>query len=155
MSGEITTQEGTLVELPRHLYIPSNCRSIDIRKACNVVAGTTLEKLLSFTCPRGAQAVFIGYSLFNDGLYSSNTQFLPLVNGSRILPYHGDPEDNYKMSLGLSPDLSNLIQCYVVLNENDVLEWKVSNTSTVNAAMGVRMTGYFSSSQNRASTVIG
>jgi hypothetical protein len=139
------------IELPRHLYVPEDGVSIDLRKVCKVEAATALTLFMSYQVPRGAQAIFIGYGLFNDGLFSTDTEFLPRVDGGRIFPYHGDPSNNYKMSLGLGPDLSNsnLINCYLTLNEGQVLTWYVANAATVDTVMGIRMVGYFSSASRR------
>jgi hypothetical protein len=136
------------VSFPPHLFPPAGVQGIDIAKNCDVEAATPLTDFMFFTCPQGAQAIFIGYALTNDGLYSADTQFLPLVDGARVMPFHGDPQNNYKLSLGHGPDLSDsyLKQIYIILNPGQTFLWRVANASTVKAIMGVRLKGYFNSS---------
>ena len=145
------------VAFPRHLFIPEGAQSIDLRKYCSVASGSVKESLMRFVAPEGAQTYFMNYGIISDGLLSADIEFIPTVDGIRIFPYHGDPSNNYKMSLGLAPDLSNssLIPCQLTLNPNQVLEWFVTNNGTVAANMGVRMVGYFDSSIKRTTNLIG
>ena len=136
------------IDFPRHLFIPEGANSLDFRKAGVVSSGTVKEQLLSFTAPEGATTRFLQYGIYNDGLLENNIEFTPLVNGNRVLPYHGDPDFNFRLSLGLSADLSyaSLIPCQINLTPGQVFQWLVSNTSAVDVVMGVRMVGYFDTS---------
>lgn len=141
------------VILPPHLYTPNGAQSIDIRRAARVLDGVQNVEFMRFTAPEGSQVHFIAYSIFSDGTLASTQEFVPRVNGKRVFQYHGDPNDNYKMNLGLGPDLSNqnTIQCQLTLQPRDVLTWHLTNTSGVEVAMGVRMIGYIDSSLKRVS----
>ena len=150
-------REATLVDLPRHLFIPEGASSIDFRRLATIGAGSVKQLLMRFTAPPGSITRFISYGIFNDGLAAVDFEFLPLVDGARVFPYHGDPMDNYKISLGLSPDLSNssLIPCQLTLLPNQVLEWYVTNTSGVDTDMGIRMVGYFDAAEKQVTPRFG
>jgi hypothetical protein len=143
--------------LPRHLFIPDQVTGIDLRKVGTVTAGSVNVSLFSFTAPRGAVTRFISYGVFSDAALCADTEFLPTVDGSRIFPFHGDPSDNFKICLGLAPDLSNnsLILCQLQLEPGQVLEWFLTNTGAVDTVMGVRMVGYFDVSQIRTAPRFG
>jgi hypothetical protein len=146
------------INLPRHLFIPRNAQSIDIRKLASAAAGTNKELFMSFTAPKGGITVFTHYAIYNDGAeLCTNYLFLPEVNGNRIYPFHGDPDDFFRIKLGLSPDLGNegLIPGYIELQPGFVLTWKLSNTGIQAANMGVRMSGYFSSSETYSTPSFG
>lgn len=152
-------REPTPVELPPHIYpfVPYGAVTIDIRKLCEVAASSTKTEIMRFTCPEGAKAVFTAYGLFNDGLSSDDTEFIPEVDGARAYPYHGDPTANYKMNLGLAPDLSNtsLILAQLILEPGQTIVWYVVNGAAVDVAMGVRMVGYFDTSAKRVTPRFG
>lgn len=139
------------VALPDHLFVPPGCEVIDARVAAEVTAGTTNELFFSFTCPDAVRAHFIAYSVFSDGTDAANQLFVPRKDGKRVFPYHGDPNDGFKINLGLGPDLSNanLIQCQLSLNPGEKIEWFVTQTSGVDVAMGVRMFGYIDAAKIR------
>lgn len=129
--------------LPRHLYRPFNAQSVDIRNLVQLNVGET-ARVLEFECPNSSSVVFIGYGVFSDAFLETDIEFLPKVNGKRIFTFHGNPGENYKISLGLAPDLSNsaLIECYLQLRPGDVLTWDIINSSAVQISAGVRMKGY-------------
>lgn len=141
-------QTATNVEFPRHLYTPEGAQTVDIRKVCLVAPGAT-ETILTFTAPQGSVTRFTHYGVFNDGLIETDFQFIPTVNERRIFPYHGDPNDSYRISLGLGPDLTNnsLIEATLALAPGQVLKWIAVNNSAVAVTMGVRMKGYLDFSQ--------
>jgi hypothetical protein len=139
------------VNFPDHLFIPKGSRSIDIRRVLNVPTATVDFEILRFEAPPGSVTRFIAYSIFNDGSNGANYNFKPLVDGSRILPFHGDPMDNYRIYLGLGPDMSDgtMIGCELMLQPGQILQWLITNNSGVDTSMGVRMKGYFDASQKR------
>lgn len=150
----------TPVELPSHIYpfIPSGSQPLDFRKLCNVLAGTsTKTEFMRFQAPEGTKTVFQAYAIFSDALNADLTQFIPEVDGQRVFPYHGDPTNNFKISLGLAPDISNnaLIPAQLTLEPRQTLIWYVLNTDTVDVAMGIRMVGYFDSSARRVTPRFG
>jgi hypothetical protein len=145
------------ISLPPHLFIPEGMQSLDLRKVVNLPTASVDFELYRFQCPPGMVARFIAYGVFNDGDNGVNYEFKPLVDGSRVFPYHGDPALNYKIYLGLGPDLSNtaMIPCQLVLQPGQVLQWLLTNTSGVDASMGTRMIGYFDTSQRRTTPRFG
>lgn len=141
----------TPVQLPPHLFIPAGAESLDIRVAADISAGSIQTQLMSFKCPKGATCHFISYAVFSDGTTAALQQFVPKVDGRRVFPYQGDPNDSFKINLGLAPDLSNnsLIQCQLGINPDETIAWFVDNTHVVDIAMGVRMVGYIDYTQKR------
>jgi hypothetical protein len=131
------------VSLPPHLFIPETGQSVDIRRLASVAPATS-DRLIAFTAPKGAITRFIGYSVFNDALNFNLVEFVPKVNGRRVFPFHGDPQLNFKIALGLGPDMSNAnsINCLLDLNPGDFLTWDFFNNDVVAVAAGVRMIGY-------------
>jgi hypothetical protein len=144
----------TPVELPPHIFpfMPVGSQPVDLRKLCLVEKSTVKSEFMRFQAPGGARTVFQAYAIFSDALDADLTEFVPEVDGQRVFPYHGDPTANYKMSLGLAPDISNnaLIPAQLILEPNQIIIWYVTNLdASVDVAMGVRMVGYFDSSARR------
>ncbi len=134
--------------------IPSYGQSLDIRRVVEASEGTTNDLLLRFQPPTGMEAIITGYGIFSDAQFAAQTEFIPTLNGRRVFPFHGTPTDisnprklPYKISLGLGPDLSNenLIECNLRIQENDILEWRITNSSAIAQVMGVRFNGYLRS----------
>lgn len=147
----IKNQVPTKVQFPDHLFVPAGAESLDIRRVANVAPGTTNQPFMSFTAPKAAKVHFIGYSVFSDGTLAANQLFVPRVDKKRVFAYHGDPDDQFKINLGLGPDLSNanIIACQLTLNPTETLTWFLTSTNAVNIAMGVRMIGYLDYTQTR------
>jgi hypothetical protein len=148
----------TPVRFPRHLYPPENVRTLDIRIVNALAPGDTFT-LINFT-PQAygiTSAVYITqYAIFNNGILEEDYSFLPALNGKRIYPYHGNPNNavqpgTFLISLGLAPDLSDysLINGFFVMNPEDTLTWTATNNSTVITDMGVRVVGYIDQSTVR------
>jgi len=139
------------VAFPPHLYVPYGAESVDMRRLANVTPGTNVE-LIRFTAPQGRKVKFIGYGVFCDALMFALVNFVPTVNGRRVFPYHGDPQRNFKIALGISSDLGNnaLISCQLDLEPGQTLIWTFYNNDVVDVAAGVRMSGYVDSSIVRA-----
>jgi len=137
------------IELPPHLFMPPNVQNLDLRKLATVNNATNKAEFFRFKCPAGAVARFISYAVYNDGNFAADFRFEPEVSGNRVFPYHGDPTDNFRISLGLAPDLGNnsLIPCQLTLMPEQEIIWYVTNNSGVDADMGVRMVGYFDTTQ--------
>lgn len=149
----------TPVELPSHIFpnIPLGSQPLDFRKLCLVAAASVETEFMSFLAPNGSRTVFQAYAIFSDALDADKTEFIPRVDGVRVFPYHGDPTNNFKINLGLAPDISNnaLIPSQLVLEPGQRITWYVTNTDTVDVAMGVRMVGYFDSSARRVTPRFG
>lgn len=152
-------QQPTPVEMPPHVYpfVPLGAQSLDFRKLCNVLASTTRQLLFSFQAPPGSRTVFTAYAIFSDAQNADLTEFVPEVDGKRVFPYHGDPANNFKINLGLAPDVSNnaLIPAQLVLEPGQTISWYLTNTDTVDVAMGIRMVGYFDASAKRVTPRFG
>lgn len=147
---EVSGVHPQAVSLPRHLFIPEDAQSVDIRNLVNVPPGTTVT-LLEFRCPKGMFVKFINYAVYFDALLFNLVNLEPLVNDQRVLPFHGNPQERYKIGLGTGQDLSNgnLIACQLDLQPNDVLKWVFTNADIVDVAAGVRMVGYVDQSTIR------
>lgn len=148
---EISYEVPQGVSLPPHLFIPADAQSLDIRTLQNIPASTTNLELLSFTPNKNDFVKIINYSIFFDALLFALVNMRITVNGSRVFPYHGDPNDNYKIGLGVGSDLSNanLIACQLDLQPGDNLQVMVDNLDTVDVAIGVRFMGYVDKSTIR------
>ncbi len=146
----------TPVALPKHLFIPESAQSVDIRRVATIPLGSS-GTLMTFTAPQSVTTRFISYGVFSDALLEADIAFIPKVNGNRIFPFHGDPTDNFKIGLGLAPDLSNsaLISCQLNMNPGDILTWDVVNNSVVDTVLGVRMVGYVDTTQRRVAARFG
>jgi hypothetical protein len=144
---EESSQMPLAVSFPPHLYIPADAQSVDIRELANVPPGMTYN-LIEFTCPQAYIVKFINYSIFFDALMFDTVNLVPTVNNVRVFPWHGDPQQNYKIGLGVGSDLSNsnLIACQLDMRPNDTLIWTFTNNDTVDVAAGVRMVGYIDQS---------
>jgi hypothetical protein len=136
------------------INIPQSGQSLDIRRVVEASAGTIDALLIKFSPPPGAEAIITAYGVYSDAQFAIDTEFVPLLNGTRVFPYHGTPRDvnnpqllPYKISLGLGPDLSNesMIECNLRIQEGQTFEWYISNTSTVAQVLGVRFKGYLRS----------
>lgn len=148
---EISNDMPVAVSLPPHLFIPADAQSIDLRNLANVPPASQNLLLMSFTAPKGGLTKFIGYGVFFDAIFFDLINIVPTVNGTRVFPFHGNPDRNYKIGLGTGADLSNvnLIPCQLDLQPGDVLEWRFTNNDVVDVAAGVRMSGYFDQSTTR------
>jgi hypothetical protein len=117
-------------------------------------AGTTSAMLINFQPPKGMEAIITAYGVYSDAALAIDTEFVPLLNGTRVFPYHGTPTDinnpnkiPYRISLGLGPDLSNesMIECNLRILENQTLQWFITNSSALSQVMGVRFKGFLRS----------
>lgn len=138
------------VSLPPHLFIPATAQSVDLRQLANVPPATTVD-LIRFTAPQGVKTKFIGYAVFSDALMFTLIEFVPKVNNKRIFPFHGDPQNNFKIGLGLASDFSNaaLVACQLDMNPGETLVWTFTNNDVVDVAAGIRMSGYIDSTIQR------
>lgn len=142
--AELSGQLPQAITLPPHLFIPEDAQSIDIRALWNVPPDTTMD-LMTFNGRKGGLVYFIGYAVYFDALMFDLVNLVPLVNGVRVFPFHGNPDSKFKIGLGTGADLSNmnLISCQLELQPHDELVWRFTNNDVVDVAAGVRMSGYF------------
>lgn len=145
-----TNSEVRITDLPKHLFIPSYAQSIDIRNLAVITSLSSFE-LLNFVAPPNGTTRFYGYGLFNDALLFNDVEFQITVDGARALPFHGNPNDNYKLSLGVAPDLANssILNCSIQLNPGQRLICRAVNDAVVDVIMGARFVGYLDSSSIR------
>lgn len=130
------------VSLPPHLFIPADAQSVDISALANVPPATTVD-LLTFRGPAGGITKFLGYSIFNDALSLATIELTPLVDDNRVFPFHGNPQLNFKMGLGLGPDMQVLVPCQLDVMPGQIARWVFTNNDVVDIAVGVRMSGYY------------
>lgn len=144
------------VLFPRYLAAPEGAETVDIRRIAVLNAGESIS-LYSFTCLPGTTTVFFNYALFTDALNNADLLWLPTVDKRRILAYHGDPADSYKINLAVGIDLSQaaLIPCQVIMQPGQILNWQITNNSANQISMGVRMVGYMDVGQQLTSGKIG
>jgi len=133
-------------QLPTHQYIPKGAKSFNPMRLGTVVAGTNDEVFLSYTVPEGFSLVITHYAIFNNSRLPT-AYFLPIVNESRWLQYHGfftDPVLGQRLYLGTTNDLGEnaLIEAHTVLGPNQKYEIKVFNQQLVDVEMGFRLKGY-------------
>ena len=131
------------VTLPENHYSPEGSDQFDIRVVGIIEAGAT-ETLLSYTAENSQTIRFIKYGIYTNIVLATNVDFFPTKNGSRILRYHGDPNDDFRLNLSVGPDLTenSLITCDITLRAGEVLEWKAKNLGAVASDVGVRMRGF-------------
>jgi hypothetical protein len=157
--GESVRIENSKIdEFPKHLYAPSDARTFDMARLVIVPANTiTPVVLMEYTVRESFVMQITHYAIVSDALLLAEAWFLPTINGSRILPFHGDPMDNMKISLGRTADLGNaaLIPCNIQLRTGDVIKWEVVNTANVDTTMGVRQVGWIDNSVKRTSKNFG
>jgi hypothetical protein len=153
--------QDTPVAFPQHLFAPSGAQTIDMRRMCSVSPLPGFQLFMEFNPSalglKGGAYRFTHYAVACDGELEVNYEFLPTMNEARIFPYHGDPQNRFKISLGLAPDLSDnaLIAAELYMRSTDVLRWYVKNNDTVAADMGVRMKGYLDTTQRTVSARFG
>jgi hypothetical protein len=147
---KISSLSKSLLEFHETQNLPPDAESIDIQKLCNVDKSTDNFLFMSLKAKENEQIVITHYAIYTDALDATKISFVPRLNGSRCLRYHGVPNDNanptaWNLTLGLCPDLSenSLRKALLILKPNQKLEWFVSNFDTANSLpMGIRIKGY-------------
>jgi len=131
------------VMLPKNFYAPDGADVLDLRTLAQVPAGATLE-IFRFLVPSSTSVRIIKYGVFNDVLDAADVDFIPKVNGNRVLQYQGDPTDKFRINLSVGVDLSDsaLIPCSLFLRPGDIFTWEARNGSGTDAPLGVRISGY-------------
>ena len=120
------------VSLPKHLFMPEDSQSLDFRAILPSVAPGATQTIWSFKGPASSTTIFINYVLFSNAPIGSNISFFPSVNGVRVLPYHGNPNQNFSIQAYAGSDLSISVpvQCLLQIQPNDVLSWSLDRKST-------------------------
>ena len=155
--GSMMVDEAMPVRFPANFYPPEHAESLDIRRLINVAPATVEQEIIRFQAQTAQSVVFYKYGIFTDALDASLVEFIPRLNGKRVLRYHGDPQDNFKLNLSVGPNLndSNMVACQIYMKPNDVFTWTVTNNDVVINPMGVRMSGYVDVSLKRKTTAFG
>jgi hypothetical protein len=145
------------VSLPVNYFRPSGSDSLDLRSLNEVPDGSVNQEFFSFRAPLSTTVRFTHYAVFTDILLAGNVEFIPRVNGSRVLRYHGDPNNGFKINLSLGPDMSDasLIPCEIVLQAGQSITWSFTNTSGADAPMGVRLVGFVDNVSQNSNTSFG
>jgi hypothetical protein len=135
-------------QLPYNHYTPSWARTFDFRKLTEAPANSGESLLFEFQVPKGQTLVWTHYGLFNDALLTEKSYFRVTIDNNEVLRYHGDPSDNFKLSLGgnASLDESSLFEANITIQPNQTVRWYVINTDDVIVTMGVRMKGFLDNS---------
>jgi hypothetical protein len=143
-SGVDKKPSAEITKLPFNHFTPNGATPVDLRKLTVVPQNTTLATLFSFTVPQGFIFIWNHYALFNDALLTDQSYFRISVNNNPVLRYHGDPNDDFKLSLGATADLGNngLIEAGIIIQPNQTLKVEVINTDNVDVTMGCRVKGY-------------
>lgn len=144
-----------VVKFPENLYPPVGSETVDLR-ALESVEPNSKRVILLFKAPDGMTVRFIKYAVFTDILEAKDVLFNPKIDNNRILRYHGDPNDNFKINLAIGPDLSDncCINCDFELKSGQTLTVEVENNTAVQAPIGVRFVGY-KINQNKSSRSFG
>jgi hypothetical protein len=131
------------VSLPEHHFSPDGADTFDIR-VIGIIDPNAEETLMSYTAKESQTIRFIRYGIYTNILLATNVEFYPTKDGSRILRYHGDPNDDFRLNCSIGTDLTEnaMIPCDVTLQAGQKLEWKVKNNGLTKADIGVRMRGY-------------
>lgn len=155
--GREMAERAVPIQFPLNFYPPERSESVDLSRLINVPAGTTRALLLEFQAQEAQTVIFYRYGIFTDALDADLVQFFPTINNKRVLRYHGDPQNDYRLSLSLGPNLNeaNMKPCQLFLKPGDTLQWHVTNNDAVDAPMGVRMTGYVDVSKKRTTFPFG
>lgn len=131
------------IKIPENIVNPEGSKTVDISRLQTIASGAT-ETILRLEAKKGETYRFIRYGFFNNKVLASEVEFFPTLDGVRILEYHGDPIQDFKLYLSLGDNLaeSNLIFCDIVVSPGQVLEWKAKNNAGAEGEFGVRMRGY-------------
>lgn len=154
---EFAYEQPVPVLLPRHYWAPEGASTINFQKTISVPNAPGFVPLFNFTCPSGSTTVFSQYALFTTAASLTPIVWQPVVNGSRVFAYHGDPTANFQLNAPTGPDLSDisLVSCQLLLETNETISWTVKNTSGAAVQMGVRMVGYIDMGQRLTSSKFG
>lgn len=144
---------------PPHLSPPPGAYTVNFIALATVPAATAEPGLVLWEYTHDTDNIlrFTHYAIFNDGLLATATYFKPTINGNRIFQYHGNPMDNFRISLGNAADMNNasLNPVNIELRKGQTISWRVVNTGAVDSDMGVRMVGYIDSSIKRSANRFG
>lgn len=141
------------VASPLHLQAPEGARTLDLRRSLSIPAATVDATLMSFQCLAGATTVIYFYSLVYPsapGTVTPNIEWLPTIDGQRVLQYHGspgvslspNPTTNLNVATAFDFTSSGLVRCQILMQPGQTMRWGVTNNTGVAQVMGVRMTGY-------------
>lgn len=131
------------ISFPHILYAPEGSQTVDLRNLADVDPASEFT-LIDFVAPEGGNTQITHFGIFNDGLLASDFDFFPRIDGRRIYTFHGDPLNQFRIYLGVAPDLGNdsLFQATVTMQPGQRLTWVAENRSAVVTSMGVRVVGY-------------
>lgn len=145
---------------PRHLKMPEGATSLDFtRLVANVPSGSPTE-IYSFTCPPGATTVIYGYNvLAQNAVFPADIEWVPTVDGNRVLRYHGVPDTNGRVRIRFpvsSPtNFGFLVPCQILLQPGQIFTWTAINNTGAPVHMGARTSGYLDFSQRLMSAKFG
>jgi hypothetical protein len=133
-------------EFPMHLYPPRGSQTFDMRRNLRLVGPTVLATLIDYTLPEGIQGFWRAYSLYSDVPAGINAMWTVYLNDQPCFPFHGDPLNNFKITLALGIDLSSEIDALLELKGGDHIKVVGELSAPVaapGAAIAFRMKGWF------------
>jgi len=139
-------ESGLQGEFPMHLYPPRGSQTFDMRRNVRLVAPSVLTTLIDYTLPEGIQGFWRTYSLYSDVPAGVNAQWTVFLNEQPCFPFHGDPLNNFKITLALGIDLSSEIDALLELKGGDHIKVVGELSAPVaapGAAIAFRMKGWF------------
>jgi hypothetical protein len=148
-------KEQHLSELPDHLFIPRTAQSLNLINRVVATEGdppglvATTYSIMSFTTPKSGGVMRIwDYALTTD---AEDIEFRILINGHNALPYHGNPNNKFRIDKPTGIALSNLdlVECQLLLQPNNHVEVIMVNNTATGTFYGARLVGYFDADQVR------
>jgi hypothetical protein len=126
-------------------------QSVDLRRQVSVASGVGKVLLLEFT-PR-TDAIFYqqAYAVFADTVNLFDVDFVPVVSGVRVFPYHGDPQNRFRINRQSSTQLNNLalVNAPLKVQPLKVYQWFAINNTGGDVDMSVRIVGFVQSVKMR------
>lgn len=139
------------VALPKHIFLPEDSQSLEFRVLV-LVPDTTVGTIFTFTAPPDATTMFTSYNIVASPASNlTGSFFTPFVNKIRVLPYHGNPDNKFRMDVSSTAgDFSDTpTKCVLQLQPGDVLTWTFTNNSGDDVNAAVVMSGYIDTSTTR------
>lgn len=137
------------VALPPHLFVPPTAQVLAITSPqTSIGAGATVD-VITWVAPKSRTTRILTYSFFSEN--QGAVQIIPLVDGKRVLPYHGtpvpgQPTQNFIIRAGgfepfaaFSPFV---FQCILDLEPGQTMIWRAVNSGGAPANVQIKLDGY-------------
>ena len=145
------------VQLPLNYAVPDGAESLNLWRIDTLADATSFvaRTVFTFVAPSTGITRIMYYSLYSSvGVGDKRVSFLPRKDGTRVYPYHGDPEENYALfstgSTAESMGSNSLMYAPLTLLPGQTLTWSVIVRPQgdppvplpVGSLAGVRLVGY-------------